>query len=70
MTRYARRVVDEVVTDLVSRGGPLARHRHGQAALAHCFAAQRRQNMLGTDSAIAAILISILPVIFVYLWPG
>ncbi len=61
--RYARRVVDEVVMDphravVPSLGIDMA------SVLAHCFAARRRQNI--RDGLIAAILISILPVIFDY----
>jgi hypothetical protein len=61
--RYARRVVDEVVMDphravVPSLGVDMA------SVLAHCFAARRRQNV--RDGLIAAILISILPVIFDY----
>ena len=61
--RYARRVVDEVVMDphravVPSLGIDMA------SVLAHCFAARRRQNV--RDGLIAAILISILPVILDY----
>ena len=61
--RYARRVVDEVVVDphravVPSLGIDMA------IVLAHCFAARRRQNI--RDGLIAAILISLLPIIFDY----
>jgi hypothetical protein len=61
--RYARRVVDEVVTDPHRAVVPSLGIDMG-IVLRHCFAARRRQNV--RDGLIAVILIAALPVVLDY----